>query len=287
MKSALKTIVVDFHTHLQPKWASDRIRSGMARSQHPRAKYFKTMDLSPAGLLASQRSAGIDVSVVLPVVTPSKYPNVTRNWVSSRLTWLHKLINSTSGLVGFGALHPDMEMEDIEHAVGRIVKYGWRGVKFHSPQQQFDPASLKMYEIFSLLAENGLIVLMDTVQDPKRWPIEHSLNPERLMRIVKDHPTLKVVGAHMAGYFWWGGERIFSVLEPAENLYLDTSSSFFMSEEHLRRFIDVLGIDNILFGSDFPYSSQASEIERMGIFSLDDHESAAVMGANAARLLGL
>jgi len=237
-----------------------------------------------SGLSAYMSKAGIEASLVLPVVTPSRFPSTTRNLVSSKLTWLHKILNGNSNLIGFGTLHPDMEMKDIEHVIKRIVDYGWLGLKFHSPQQKFDPTSPKMHRVYSLLAKRNLMVLMDTWFDKKRVKKDHALTPEKLNQIVKFHPQLTVIAPHMAGFNWWGGTRIFRELKNAPNLYFDTSSSAKLSAIDMSMFIALYGVDKIMFGSDHPYRPQAFEMDRIANLGLDDKQLPAVMWENAAKL---
>jgi predicted TIM-barrel fold metal-dependent hydrolase len=71
-------------------------------------------------------------------------------------------------------------------------------------------------------------------------------------------------------------------------MYFDTAASHLLYDPAIyRRVIDAVGADKVLFGSDFPLTTQAKALERARAAGLDDGELAAVLGGNAAQLLGL
>lgn len=281
---------IDFHVHIYTGREGQALKKRFGARTDEMGRKFRGRDLSINGLNEAMRSSGIERAVVLPVVTPSKFPNVTTNGVANKLTWLHKKLNANDRLFGFGTLHPDMEFAAIDHAVKRIRAYDWPGVKFHSPQQRFDPVSEKIFDILSLLEDNNLAVLMDTFYDRAYFehfdiPRECALDPRKLQLIAREHPNLTIIAAHMAGFNWWGEANIFQELKPKGDLYLDTSSSHSITEESFRRFINRFGIDHIVFGSDHPYHDMAHEIQRIQNLGLSDSELEAVMYRNAERLL--
>ena len=276
---------IDIHTHMYTGREARALKKMFGQFNIDMAKKLLARDLSPKGLANAMLSSKVGLAVVLPVVTPSKSPNVTTNRVSNKLTWQYKNLNANRSLIGFGALHPDMEMRDIEHEAGRIKGYGWRGVKFHPPQQKFDPVSSKMHEIFSMLEENGLMALLDTWVDPERMDPAHALSPSKLQVILDSHPALTVIAAQMAGVNWWGIDNILGSLGRSSRLYLDTSSSHEMTPDGFGKLAERFGFDNILFGSDHPYHDMGEEIERVRGLGLSEPELNAVMHNNAQRLL--
>jgi predicted TIM-barrel fold metal-dependent hydrolase len=54
-----------------------------------------------------------------------------------------------------------------------------------------------------------------------------------------------------------------------------------------RRVVDLIGADKILWGSDFPLTSQAKALERTRDADLNDDELALILGGNIGRLLML
>jgi predicted TIM-barrel fold metal-dependent hydrolase len=54
-----------------------------------------------------------------------------------------------------------------------------------------------------------------------------------------------------------------------------------------RRVIDLVGATKILWGSDFPLTSQANALERTRTVGIAEFELAAILGGNAQELLRL
>lgn len=101
------------------------------------------------------------------------------------------------------------------------------------------------------------------------------------------NPEVEVIGAH-----WGGGLPFFAVMpEVAEvcgRLWFDTAaSSLLYSADVYARVAAGIGAERILFGSDFPLLSQGRCRARVEDAGMGPEETAAVLGGNASRLLGL
>ena len=85
--------------------------------------------------------------------------------------------------------------------------------------------------------------------------------PERLARVVRDFPDLRVMASHLGGYRCWDEAR--ECLTGKENIRFDTSSSLPMLEPaYARKLIEHYGVENCMFGTDFPMWNPAEEFER-------------------------
>ena len=75
---------------------------------------------------------------------------------------------------------------------------------------------------------------------------------------------------------------------PLEQVWFDTSASHLLYDDAVyRRVIDLVGVEKILWGSDFPLTTQAKALDRTRAAEMSDGERAAILGGNAAALLGL
>jgi predicted TIM-barrel fold metal-dependent hydrolase len=73
-----------------------------------------------------------------------------------------------------------------------------------------------------------------------------------------------------------------------DSVWFDTAASHLLYDDRIyRTAIDLVGVDKILWGSDFPLTSQANAIELTRAVNLGENELAALLGGNAARLLTL
>ena len=180
-------------------------------------------------------------------------------------------------IVPFAAIHPDME--DMQATVDAIVAQGFKGIKIHPDMQKFrvdDPSVGSMME-----AIEGRLPLLIHCGD-YRYDYD---GPRRILHLRREHPRLQIICAHFGGWGEWD-----SALEilPGNNLIVDTSSSLNrwpaeMATEAVRRF----GVENVLFGTDYPMWSPTGELRRFMQMKLTDREREDILWNNAARLLEL
>ena len=98
-------------------------------------------------------------------------------------------------------------------------------------------------------------------------------------------PGGTVIAAHMGGYECWDEVETLLLGRP---VWLDTS--FSVPGLGYQRTLSIMrghGIDKILFGSDSPWQDQAVDLAELRSLGLTETELAAILGGNAAKLLGL
>jgi aminocarboxymuconate-semialdehyde decarboxylase len=113
-------------------------------------------------------------------------------------------------------------------------------------------------------------------------------------------PNLKTLFAHGGGYACCGAARFDHGYEvrrearthismfPSEYLSRMWYDSLVYDYGMFRRLIDVVGIDKVMLGTDFPADmGQADPVDWLNGSDLSDEERAAVLGDTAASLLGL
>lgn len=148
-----------------------------------------------------------------------------------------------------------------------------RGVKLHPLLDSFHPSDPMLDPLMDMLAERGLAALFHT---------GHAITsePMQLLALIDRHPDVDVVLGHM------GGQNIFYVQDALElaarfpRVWLETSA---MPMHDLVRRAQ-LATGRVLYGSDatcHPWQAQRPVVEHSG---LDEHNMAAVLGANAERL---
>lgn len=181
-------------------------------------------------------------------------------------------------IVPFAAIHP--RVDDVQATVDDIVSQGFKGIKIHPDMQRFavdDPAVAPMMEA---IAGSGLPLLIHS--GDYRYDFD---GPQRLLNLHRNFPKLKMICAHFGGWGEW--DRAVELL-PGNGLMIDCSSSLYQwpaerAVEAVRRF----GVENVLFGSDYPMWDPAEEVERFMRLKLGDGEREDILWNNAARMFDL
>jgi aminocarboxymuconate-semialdehyde decarboxylase len=215
--------------------------------------------------------------------------------------------------------YPDLAAEQVEHAVKAL---GFRGVgvggsvagedlanpKFHPFWAKCEalgvlvfmhPLGTRELEPSGRLAGNGL--LTNTIGNPLETTIalSHLIFEGTLDRF----PGLKICAAHGGGFLPSYANRSDAVIttfphrvgplpkkKPTEyirggQLYFD---SIMFTGEAMRHLIAEVGIDQVVLGTDYPFPWNTTPVDHvMSIPGLSDEERIKILGATAAKLLGI
>ncbi len=273
-------MIIDFHTHIFPDALAPKTipyladLSGVAPS----------MDGTLNGLKASMADAGIDHSVVLPVVTKSHQFDSIQKFAAQ--------INGRDGIISFGGIHPDCE--DPEEKVAYIASLGLRGIKLHPDYQSVNADDPRFVRIVNAALKNRLVVLYHAGIDIG-LPSPNYSTPQMLRNLLEsidqtpkapaDGSEGALVFAHTGGFRLWDDVEDMLVGQP---VYFDISfSTPYISDSQLVKIIRRHGADKILFGTDCPWSSQKAYLEHFCSLPLTEEEKEAILWKNAAKLLGL
>jgi predicted TIM-barrel fold metal-dependent hydrolase len=170
----------------------------------------------------------------------------------------------------------------------RVAKLGAREVKLHPNTQNFDVADPSVGAVVEKCGQLGLVVLFDSY---KPWDASEM---GKFMLLAVDHPKTKLVLAHM-GFSYFREAVSYSLISKyglGQNVWFDISaiaSTYADSpvQAELVWSMRKVGINRILFGSDWPlYSPQEAEaaVRHLGL-TVDEQRR--VFHDNAAQLLGL
>jgi len=171
----------------------------------------------------------------------------------------------------------------------RVAAKGIKVLKIHPHTQQFDAADPRVLTLVKRAGELGVVVLMDNA----------SIVPddcEKLFNLALQAPKTKFIFAHLGGMnfrFW----NIIAAARTAEglfgeNIYFDISATVAMladspvKDEFVWTLRNV-GVNQVLFGSDFPQYSLAKNLDALEKLGLSDAEKAAIRYENARKLFGL
>jgi hypothetical protein len=263
-------MVIDIHTHAFPDALAERAVTTLAAI----AQVPAYTDGTCVGLRDSQRAAGIDLSVIVPIATKPAQARAINAWAA-------EVNRRYADLLCFGSIHP--AQQDWADEIARLAGDGIRGVKFHPDYQDFYVDELRLLPIYRALAQAGLIVLFHAGVDIGLPPPVHC-PPLRLARVLDAVPELTVIASHMGGYAQWKDVKTHLL---GRRLYFDTSYSLAdLGAEQMMALIQGHGADRVLFGTDSPWTDQSVEARAIGNLPLTEVERTAILGGNACKLLG-
>lgn len=282
-------MIIDFHTHTFPENLAGRAIEKLAKS----ARALNYLDGTAGALRSSMREAGVDYSLLLPVVTrPGQQGDVNRIAAETNAR------AAETGLLSFGGIHP--ENEDYRQILRNLAENGVKGIKIHPVFQQVPIDDIRFQRIIACASENDMIVITHAGYDIG-FPGEDQASVSRIARMLDIVKPEKFVLAHMGGWECW--EEVEQYIA-GRNVWLDTAFSLLpvepapgtlrspeedppLSREQFLRIVRRMGADRILFGTDSPWSGQRETLTVIRESGLSRSEQEAVLGENAARLLGM
>jgi hypothetical protein len=276
--------IIDFHTHLFPasiRTARERFFDGEPAFRllydSPKSRMAGADDL-----IAAMDEDGVDRAVVFG------FP--WRRLETARMNndyILEAVTRHPKRLAGLCCLDPAAGSAAAE--VARCLDAGLAGIgelAFYTGG--IEAADLDhLAEPMALCRERGRLALIHTNE-----PVGHvypGKTPNTLRQIydlVGRFPSNKIVLAH-----WGGGIFFYSLLKKEvrqrlANVWFDTAASPYLYDARIWTVArDTVGVDKILFGTDFPLLRAPRYLKEIESSGLSADQRARVLGANAAELL--
>jgi hypothetical protein len=190
-------------------------------------------------------------------------------------------------LIGFGCFEP--AGENVVAEAERCIAAGASGIgELAFYQTGIDESALdRLAPIMELCAGRALPVLIHTNE-----PVGHEYHGKtpitmaQIYRLINRFPRNKIVLAH-----WGGGIFFFSLLkkevkESLKNVYFDTAASPYLYDSEIYQIADkIIGVDKILFGSDYPLLPPTRYFSEMAQAGLTKIQLGKISGENAGQLL--
>ena len=282
-------MTIDMHTHIFPDKIAADVIDKLSRVAGIPAHTNGTLH----ELIDSMHEAGIDLSVILPVATNTHQVEKINDSAAA----LNEKF-SDAGIFSFGCIHPDFA--NFRAELGRVKKFGLKGIKIHPVYQDINLDDAKFLRILYRAAELDLIVVTHAGLDIG-FPGVVRCSPQMIHRVVDEVGNFKFVAAHMGGWKNW--REVLELLGDTE-VFIDTAFSTgemvaradvsklafdekFLDGTQFITFVKVFGADRILFGTDSPWSSQKVSRDFIENLSLDPADKSKILGLNARRLLEL
>ncbi|MGC4019636.1 MAG: TatD family hydrolase [Muricomes sp.] len=261
--------MIDFHTHMFPdKMAASTLDVLSSKFEIP-----PFTDGTVSGLRASQKEAGIDISIVLPIVTKlSQFQSLNR-FASQFLE---------GDIISFGGIHPSGT--DYKSELNELKSMGFKGIKLHPAYQGVPFNNISYKRIVSYASELGFIISVHGGYDPG-YPDRLYATPKMAAEVFEETKAPKLVMAHFGGFMCWDDAEQFLV---GKDIYLDTSACLgLIEDEQFMRICRNHGTDKILFGTDSPWEGQKETVRHLHSLPFTENEKDMIFDKNARKLLTL
>ena len=278
-------MIIDFHTHAFP----DKIAAGAIKVLEGNGKIKANTDGTVMDLQKKTKEAGIDYSLVLPVVTSPKQTKSINDFAIK----INFDNDNYPNILSFGGMHPDYDL--FEEELIRIKESGLKGIKLHPEYQNTYIDDDKYVRIIDKAFELGLIVIIHAGID---IGIDSDLkaSPDRILNCKSKLKNNGIfVLAHMGSWKMWN-EVYDKIL--GKDFYIDTAFSLgdiykedekieMLKENDVINFINKHQADKILFGTDSPWAKQKEYVNFMNKLNISKNDLNKIMGLNAKKLLNL
>lgn len=269
-------MVVDFHTHIFP----DKIAEKTIKILESKANYqFKPYYLGDKeGLLKMLNDSGVDVAVVLPVVTnPKQFDSV--NEFAKNLN--DEFLGKNKRIISFAGIHP--KCDNIEEKMQFIKSKNFLGVKIHPDYQETfidDDGYIKILECAKKL---DLVVVTHSGVDVGYLDAPVRCTPDRLLRVIDIVKPKKFVLGHFGANRFW--QEVYEKLA-GKDVYFDTAFTLnFIEKDLFKNIIKKHGDDKILFATDAPWQDMKDNLQKIKSFNLGSKTLNKILFENACKLL--
>ncbi|MFQ5924579.1 MAG: amidohydrolase family protein [Dehalococcoidia bacterium] len=279
-------MIVDFHTHIFSPGIREN-RGGYLGHDPCFAHLYSDPETKLATaeeLIASMDREGIDLSLILNIGwTDHELCLETNDYIMEAAS------RYPDRLVGFCAIQPGAGEAAVAE-MERCARGGIRGIGELRPDiQGFDLGDKDIMRPVVEAAQRLRLILLTHSSEPvgHQYSGKGNVTLDMLYRFICNSPQIPIVCAH------WGGGLPFYALMPEvgkalENVFFDTAASPFLYQPEIFRHVaEIVGVDKILFGSDYPLISQGRIVRQVRSLNLGEEAEGLILGGNAKRILGL
>lgn len=171
-------------------------------------------------------------------------------------------------VIPVGLVNPRLGKVAVDE-VRRCYDNGFRGIKVRPDSYALSAASPAMRPVIETTAELGIPLLIHSGRTA--WS-----HPLTIGDLARDYPEATVVMQHM---FDLNGDSAIRVAAQSPNVYFETSCA--IGTPYLRRAINEIGADRVMFGSDSPALDGAAELAKIHNLGLADDQLASVLSGTA------
>jgi uncharacterized protein len=279
------TLIIDVHSHIfPPEICRDRelFFPGEPAFELLYRDHKKSPLTTAEGLIEAMDRDGVRASMTFGF--PWKQSDLIRR---SNDYILEAVQRYPDRLLGLACVNPELPgaVKEAERCLGG----GLKGLGELASYLNGESSSwLESMKPLAALANDRKVPLLLHTNEPvgHAYPGKARLPFWDIYELIKLFPKVTFILAHWGGGLWWYRMLKKEVREVLNNTYFDTAASPFLYQPEIyRQAIQMMGVERILYGSDYPLlglKRYEKELEQAGV---SREERAAILGGNARRLL--
>ncbi|HEY32894.1 MAG TPA: amidohydrolase [Dehalococcoidia bacterium] len=206
-----------------------------------------------------------------------------------RNAWTCNLARENPNLIPFINLDPlQDETTMTAELIDKVNNHGAKGIKLHPGAQWFYPDDRRLWPAYRTAQEMGLPVIFHAGRfvSPETFS-----RPKNFVEVLESFPELTLVMAHIG----LGNEdEAVSLTKDFPNLVFDCSAIIGnvtldgdLTEERLTSLTREVGVERVMFGSDFPWYDPADSVARLLRLDFSEEERRLLLAENAIRIYKL
>jgi predicted TIM-barrel fold metal-dependent hydrolase len=279
-------MIIDVHTHIFPP----ELRRNREKF-FPSESAFQLLYQSPKArliggreLISAMDANGVDRAVVFG------FPWTDMELAKTHNDYILEMVQSyPDRFTGLGCFDPAGPGAAAE--AERCLAEGLAGIgELAFYRSGIDDAALaQLAPVMGMCAEHNLPVLIHTNE-----PVGHDYHGKTPVTLSQIYELIKRFADNQIVLAHWGGGLFFYALMKKEvkqilqNVYFDTAASPYLYDSEVYQMaIKLVGIDKILFGSDYPLLAPEKYLSEMQQSGLSQDQIRQICGLNARRLFNL
>lgn len=276
-------MIIDFHTHVFPQSIRDN-RETLFPSE-PAFKLLyqsaKSRLIGAGELIDVMDQNGVEKSVIFGFPWKSSTAFIPHN------DYILEMVQKyPKRLIGLGCFEPSGQAAVDE--AQRFIAAGGSGIgELAFYETGIDEDALdRLAPIMELCAGRKLPILIHTNE-----PVGHHYHGKtpitltQIYRLIERFPANKIVLAHWGGGLFFFGLMKKDVKERLKHVYFDTAASPYLYDSAVYQIAGTtVGIDKILFGSDYPLLPPSAYFKEMAEAGLTEAQMKKIKGENANQL---
>jgi predicted TIM-barrel fold metal-dependent hydrolase len=209
--------------------------------------------------------------------------------VQRRNAWTLEVAQTHPSLIPFVGVDPRMGEDGMLAELDACIRAGARGIKFHCSTQRSYPTDTGLRAVYARAEQLNVAVVFHSGWHPLGCHLSDYARPSRFEAIAREFSRLHIVLAHI-GLGWQ--EEAVALAQTYPNVYFDSSLAITgtwdpppLSDDEVVNLLRLVGVDRVMFASDWPLCVPLKERRRAEALPLDDSERRRFFHENAERIL--